>query len=149
MSELLSRRQWRAATGVVLSAAVLLLTVVGPAAAAPPKTGDRLLIPFEGTAATVYPADTSFWIGHGWCATNAADAKRYRRHATRFELFIDGSRVPLATDMCRNDGACLVSKINFHNFRVGSPVGTHVFTGVWYLDGEVFTSGELEVTFGP
>ena len=56
-----------------------------------------LSIPFEGAAATVHPADTAFWIGHGWCATNDAEVKSYRPHATRFELFQDGSPVPLAT----------------------------------------------------
>lgn len=135
----------------LLMAGALTAGLAGAALAAPPRTGDRISL-FDPPA--TFPADTAFWIGHGWCLTQEEldegvvdSPSDVIRRASRFELFVDDVAVPLATDLQRDVDICVVQKFNFHNFRAGLPAGAHHFRGEWYLAGSHNLTMEADVEF--
>lgn len=95
---------------------------------------------FEGSGAIDVPADTPFWVGHGW-GTDAPykdlsknDRKAFDSHATTFELAVDGTLVSSGERRVFFDEDGTRVKLFFTDFRDGM-TGTHVFTGMWFVDG--------------
>lgn len=118
-----------------------------------PRTGDRigLLCVYLGTcpAEQSYAADTPLHVAHGW-SDFTDNWRAIVDHDSRFELLIDGKRVPMATDLelglGRNPES--VSKTNVANMRHGLPAGTYAFVGRWYgPDGNLSFEAVKTVTF--
>ncbi len=135
--------------------AVLILVIVGvvgvvPALSGatipPPRTtGEKLNLAtlcgseeFEIT----FPADTPFYIAHGFRWLPGAEYAETRagvmRPTTHFELFVDGVRAPSVPFIYYDGSTGLGTKANLTNYPNGFPSGgPHSFDGLWYDDGSL------------
>jgi hypothetical protein len=131
---------------------LLAAIVVAPAATAgPPTTGSRIIL-FPGVAGPlVYPANTPFFVEHGWgCGDQAAvDAHSggCLDPQTRFTLYVDGRRMSATTVLDVAPGGIVLSKFDLTNFRFGLPAGEHVFEGQWWSDGVLSVDSIVTITF--
>lgn len=107
--------------------------------------GQRIGIFPGGATTTMYPAGTPFWVGYGFAAEPASDA-RIEEASTRFELDVDGDPVSMLTDV-HSDGGLPVRKTNIAEFPAGLPVGWHDFTGRWYDGGRLMLSSRMAIQF--
>ena len=97
------------------------------------------------------PADTPFWIGQGF-ATDASQGEVPADGApgfASFELYVDGSAVPLRKDVEFAGGAAAptVGIVWYHNFATGLAGGTHHFEGRWVAAGSLILQLEADVLF--
>jgi hypothetical protein len=142
----------RVRTAALIVSGMLALAVAMPVAAKDiPRTGDQLNL-FDPP--TTMAANEPFWVGHGWCSTaDDADPMRSILDPTSQIVFTaDGAVVATGTDVSFDvsfpDGVtCITLKINYHNFRVGLPIGSHTIAGCWYLLGELQFCREAAVAF--
>lgn len=122
--------------------------VVAPAAPSRVRrTGAQLNI-FPGSATpTVFAAHTPFWIGYGFVpAPQQKSGGTPLDRTTRFELTVDGARVPGRTDV-EEEGGHIVSKLTVASFDAGLPAGWHRFSGRWYVGGKLLLSNETSIEF--
>jgi hypothetical protein len=137
----------RMALPMVLASALLVSAGVGIASANSvphPELRINLFVP----PATM-PADTPFWIGHGFSiAPDELPADSVPGAAT-FELYVDGSAVSLRKDVEYAGGNSVdsVAFIWYRNFDQGLPAGEHRFEGRWYVDGAIFLELGADVLF--
>ena len=101
-----------------------------------------------GAIPAIYPAGTAFRIGYGFTldAGDSETAKRGLGDDTRFELEVDGSRVPMRTDLQLED-AVPVRKTDIADFPSGLPAGWHDFAGRWYDAGKLVLSSRTTIEF--
>ena len=115
----------------------------------PDRAGTRLNI-FPGSATpSVLPAGAPFWIGYGFVPepSESDDAARWALDGeTRFELFVDGDPVSLATDLKIEDGRT-VSKLSVASFGSGLTLGWHRFSGRWYEAGALVLTSDRSIEF--
>jgi len=130
--------------GVQMKKTTFLLIVVVALLLATPAfarehepTGDQIVIRCDDPDAQYcwdtgnYPADTAFYISHGWIDLSPS----YVPGQIRFELEVDGVNVPPTyVEFTRNhdpdDPGWFLNKIYFFNFPEGM-TGTHTFEGHW------------------
>lgn len=136
---------------LVLSSALLLVSIAPVAAGSQPRTGDQISLFAPPTTAA---ANQPFWVGHGWCSTSDDQdpLKLIVNPSSRVDLAVDGQAVATGTDLSFDvsfpDGVtCIALKINYHNFRPGLPAGSHTLTGCWYLLGELQFCREATIDF--
>ena len=122
-----------------------------PISILPAPAGNRigLLGPcFFGISDIGFPADTGFFVAHGWNFapwedTSAADKHAAASRATVFELSIDGviQRADLHAAMIPGtpDGQVFV-KLWVTEYHEGLS-GTHLFVGRWYIDASISSIG--------
>lgn len=120
----------------VLAITAVLLASAPAAANSIPRTGDRLNLFVPPATA---PADTPFWVGHGFATEPPELPAAIADGSAWFELYVDGAAVSLRKDVDFLGGAS-VESVNigwFHNFADGLPSGSHHFEGRWYVYGGV------------
>lgn len=111
-----------------------------------PPNGVPLNI-FPGSATpAVFPASAPFWIGSAFVPDPGDSAADALAPETRFELEIDGKRVPLATEVDVESGRT-VQKLSIAVFDVGLPAGWHRFAGRWYVAGKLVLSNDRSIEF--
>ena len=112
-----------------------------------PTTGDQITLGncVASPCTSTYAANEPFFVRQGF-VTNGTDEDRRSLldPRTRFELTVDGERVPAALDLDLN--ADPPSKLYITNFRFGM-TGTHTLEGCWYSDGELQFCGTRSITF--
>ena len=101
---------------------------------------------FDGVTEMEFPEDEDFFVIHGWgtgfwSLEPPANKTAFQGPATKFDLLVDGKlvgpdEVIFAVDVV-NDGA---SKNFLTEFDDDDAEDTHVFTGMWFLDG-LFVGG--------
>src|SRR5438067_918688 len=131
-------RRRRACLALLLLLAAL--AAVSAAAAAPPTTGTHIGLMPGLTGPLVYPADTPFFVEHGFgCGPDQAAVDAHTDNCldpqTRFTVSVDGRQMPSTTVLDVDAGGTMQSKLNLTNFRFGLPAGQHVFHGQWWHDG--------------
>jgi hypothetical protein len=89
------------------------------------------------------PANTAFWIGHGFGMDSGELPSDVAPGSEQFQLYVDGTAVGLHKDLEFKGGASAgsVSALWYHTFTDGLPAGEHSFVGRWYQDGSL--TGEL------
>jgi len=111
--------------------------------------GRRIGIFPGGPTPTMFPAGSPFWIGYGFVPTPGdldGEEPGFLTRDTRFELDVDGDRVPVATDFETAD-ATPVRKTDFVDFPGGLPAGWHEFAGRWYESGALILSSRCRIQF--
>lgn len=124
---------------------------------------------FTGTGEIDFPADTPFWVRHGWFAPGWSDLpfeekRAFMSSATKFVLQVDGveARSRMVSPHVETFFGFEDVKLKsfYSEFRDGMS-GTAVFTGMWFFDeshpffgGELgvpvpFTKCDLTVNFAP
>ena len=132
---------------LTLIACMLSLVVELPASAnSVPTTGSRISVltgPYQ------YPANTPFYVEHGFGCFLNSDAANCATASTSFVLFVDGVQQPSRKDVDQVslDGVRLLGVGYLTNFPQGLTVGAHTFIGVWYLNGSFFQERTITVTF--
>lgn len=121
-----------------------LVVTVSPANGMSDKGGRIGIFP-GGATPTMYPANTTFWVGYGFAADSAGDAD-LEDVTTRFELDVDGEPVSMLTDV-HTDAGLPVRKTNIAEFPAGLRVGWHDFTGRWYDGGRLILSSRAAIQF--
>lgn len=121
-----------------------LVVTVSPADGMSDKGGRIGIFP-GGATPTMYPANTTFWVGYGFAADSAGDAD-LEDVTTRFELDVDGEPVSMLTDV-HTDAGLPVRKTNIAEFPAGLRVGWHDFTGRWYDGGRLILSSRAAIQF--
>lgn len=117
-----------------------------------PATGMRINL-FPGfVGPTVYPANTPFFIKHGWgCGDQASlDARSgdgCLNPDTNFVVLVDGQQTHSITDLEVGPGGIVAGKTNLTNFRFGLSPGTHTFEGQWWFDGSLAMLSNVNVLF--
>ncbi len=100
---------------------------------------------------TTFPADTGFFVAHGWIAFSwtertAEERRGFNYPTTTFMLEIDG--VPQKSAQHNNRDAIADTKGKWFVTEIhkGLPAGPHVFTFTWYIDGsiDIFTPGDFK-----
>ena len=124
--------------------AALVVVSVSPTNGRSDKEGRVQIFP-GGATSTMYPAQTSFWIGYGFAADPESEI-RLDEDATRFELDVDGVPVPMRTDVQTESGVP-VRKSDIAEFPSGLPVGWHDFSGRWYDGGRLILSSRAAIQF--
>jgi hypothetical protein len=131
-------------TGAVVAIALACAVLATPAGAtAVPNTGTRVTLgqcvasPCESTL----PAGEPFFIEHGFVGSTREELVNPR---TRFELSVDGARVPATLVLDLTSGE--PSKLYLTNFRFGM-TGVHTFVGCWYADGDLLFCGTRTIAF--
>lgn len=95
--------------------------------------------------ASTYPAGMAFHVAHGFAGPDAS-REALLDPGTRFELTIDGERIPSAVDLELNGE--WPQKTNVSNVRHGLS-GVHTLVGQWYAAGVLVQTGTRTVTFTP
>ena len=117
-----------------------------------PTTGIRLnILTACPSSSTTFPANTNFWVRHGWAFSDWSQASKneqmaFKDDTTRFDLLVDGSLVKSN----RDTNYVVSTDIYFKSFLTNFPgglTGTHVFTGRWYLDGSLAGGTRGEAVF--
>ncbi|HEX4747560.1 MAG TPA: hypothetical protein VFU99_11845 [Gaiellaceae bacterium] len=121
-----------------------LVVTVSPANGMSDREGRIGIFP-GGATTTMYPADTSFWVGYGFAADPAGDPE-LDSEGTRFELDVDGSPVAMLTDLHAESGLP-VRKTNIAEFPGGLPAGWHDFSGRWFDGGRLILSSRASIQF--
>jgi hypothetical protein len=132
-------------------AAVLALTVALPASAnGIPTTGTQINIRFPPAT---YPANTPFYVEHGFGCLLDSDSASCANASTAFVLWVDGVQQPSQKDVSvvynTFIGAKLLGVSYLTNFPDGLPLGTHTFTGIWYQNGSISDEATATVSFTP
>jgi len=97
-----------------------------------PTTGTRIALLAPPPS---FPADTPFYVTQGFtCEASKTGCLSGLAH---FDLYLDGTKEPSATDVTLGDKGTLLSKFNLTNFPSGLSAGPHVFRGEWYYLGEL------------
>jgi hypothetical protein len=123
--------------------------VVAVSSASGMGRGDARIGIFPGGAIpSMFPAGTPFWIGYGFAPEleDGAGARRELGPDTRFELDVDGERVPMLSDV-RKGGATPLRKTDIAEFPSGLPAGWHDFVGRWYDGGKLILSSRTTIEF--
>jgi len=124
-----------------------VLAVALPAAANDrPSTGTP--IPLGPLGPTTFPANTPFYIEHGFvCDLGDAACIREQISANAgFDLYLEGVLQPSKVDVDRRDGGTL-SKLYLTNYPSGLPAGTYTFVGINTLDGIAVLTRIKTITF--
>ena len=110
--------------------------------------GARLDIFPGGVTPAVFPARVPFWVGYGFAPDRAAPspADAFAEDATRFELEVDGRRVPVRSLLLR-EGEAVVRKTELAEFPSGLPAGWHGLTGRWYDRGKLLLTNRVTIEF--
>ena len=131
--------------------AALALTVgaltAASASGAPPTTGSQITLGtcVASPCVSSYPAGEPFFVRQGFTTDGTREDLRVLLDPqTRFELTVDGTKVPATVDL--DVTAANASKRYVSNFRFGM-TGIHTFVGCWYSDGTVVFCGTRTVTF--
>jgi hypothetical protein len=120
------------------------VVVAPPGSSSVSRSGERLDI-FPGSLGPdVFAARTPFWIGYGF-APEDSDALSISPD-TEFELFVDGKRSRLRSDVHRED-ARVVRKFMVARFPDGLPAGWHRFAGRWYDEGRLALTSDRSIEF--
>jgi hypothetical protein len=128
-------------TEVVMAA--LVVVTVPPANE---EIGDARIGIFPGGAIpTMYPAEAPFWVGYGFAADSASDA-RLDDAGTRFELDVDGEAVAMLSEVDA-DAGLPARKTDVARFPNGLPAGWHDFSGRWYEAGRLILSSRAAIQF--
>ena len=113
------------------------------------RPGARLNI-FPGSATpAVMTAGAPFWVGYGFVPEPSepdAEGSWASDDETRFELLVDGDRVPLETDLTVEGGRA-VSKLSVGVFPDGLAAGWHRFSGRWFEAGSLVLTSERSIEF--
>ena len=109
-------------------------------------TGERIGIFPGGATPAVYAADTAFWIGYGFATDGADPEKRALDDDTRFELYVDGERVEMRTELEKGEEAP-ERKTDVADFAAGLPPGWHELVGRWYDGGKLILSSRASIEF--
>ena len=131
-------------TAALVVAAVF---VVSAAAHGIPTTGTQITLGncVAAPCGSTYPAGEPFFVKHGFITNGTEEVRRSLLDPeTRFELTVDGQRVPAALDLDLN--ADPPSKLYITNFQFGM-TGTHTLEGCWYGDGVLLYCGTRTITF--
>jgi hypothetical protein len=123
-------------TSFLLIVVVSLLLVTPALAKEQEPTGERINIhcgyePADCSGTQDYPANTAFYIGHGWLYWTP----RWVPGQARFELEVDGVIVqPTFVQFTRIPGEpeYFLNRLYFFNFPDGM-TGTHTFEGHWII----------------
>lgn len=110
--------------------------------------GARLAIFPGGATPAVFAADTAFWVGYGFApdvGDSAGDTGALDQD-TRFELYVDGRRVEMRTELQLDDDAP-VRKTDIADFPAGLPAGWHELVGRWYEGGKLILSSRTSIEF--
>jgi hypothetical protein len=131
----------------LLAGALLLTAGVGFASANSVPHPDLQMNLFTPTA--TMPADTAFWVGHGFSTASQELPSAIVRASAVFELYVDGSPVALRRDVEFEGGEAVesVGMIWYRNFEMGLPAGEHHFEGRWYVYGGLFMNLEADILF--
>ena len=121
-----------------------LVVTVSPANEMSDREGRIGIFP-GGATTTMYPADTSFWVGYGFAAEPGSEPD-LEEPGTRFELDVDGEPVTMLTDL-HSDAGLPVRKTNVAEFPEGLPAGWHDFRGRWYDGGRLILSSRAAIQF--
>jgi hypothetical protein len=129
----------------------LALAVALPASAnSVPTTGAQLNIRFPPAT---FPANTPFYVEHGFGCLLDRDAASCAHASTVFVLWVDGVQQSSQKDVSvvynTFVGDYLLSVGYLTNFPDGLPAGTHTFTGIWYSDGVMTDEATATVSFTP
>jgi hypothetical protein len=125
-----------------------LVVTLSPPSDRSALTGARLGIFPGGPTPAVYAADTAFWIGYGF-APDVGDPSGdvgALDDETRFELYVDGGRVEMRTELELESDAP-VRKTDSADFPAGLPAGWHEFVGRWYDGGKLILSSRSSIEF--
>lgn len=145
---------------LVIVALIGLMPALSGGAAALPLTGVQLpgvyLACNEGGPTTLtFPADTPFYVAHGWIQPGWRDPsvttpelrKATLSPTTFFEFFIDGARVRSVPWMGYDPTTDWFTKGNVSNFPAGMPAGTYTLEAIWYFDGGWLAGCTMTETF--
>ena len=96
--------------------------------------------PFLGVGETDFPEDEDFFVNHGWGFSDWSqfpeDQGPFQAPTTRFDLLVDGESVgPDEVTFEIDVGNDFAAKSFITNFDDDDAEDTHVFTGMWFLDG--------------
>ncbi len=91
-----------------------------------------------------YPADTGFFVRHGWAWTDwtdpeltpSEDRRGFMYQTTKFELYIDGELQKSSLKAFHDRESDWKFKLFVSEFHDGM-TGAHLFAGKWYLDGSL------------
>jgi hypothetical protein len=125
--------------------AVTLAVAAVPAAANnKPVTGPR--IAFFPAPPTMFVANSPFHIEQGFsCLLNDTPCVTSQiTGQSTFHLYLDGVLQPSTPDVDVTDGA--IRKLQLTNYPNGLH-GTHMFVGVWILDGAVTMTATMTISF--
>ena len=107
---------------------------------------------FDGITEIEFPEDEDFFVNHGWGFSDWSlfpeDQGAFQAPTTRFDLLVDGEPVgPDEVTFEIDVGDDFAAKSFITNFDDDDAEDTHVFTGVWSLDGFLVggTPGEAVV----
>ncbi len=127
--------------------ALAAFTLSGPAAASQRyywtgTTEQQIDLLEHCNGAETYPADTPFWVAHGflfegWSAFTPQEKEARMLPTTHFELQIDGTVQPSAMLALYIPQLDLKAKIFPSGYDNGFPAGEHDFLGTWYVDGSI------------
>lgn len=110
--------------------------------------GSRINVLGNCFGSVTYPADTLFWVSHGWAffpwSDFSAQEKRAANHpSSTFTLLIDGE-VQKSAQHTRVDPSVDVKFKSFvTEIHDGLPAGTYTFTDEHYIDG-FFLGGDFK-----
>lgn len=124
--------------------AALVVVTVSPANGISDREGRIGIFP-GGATPTMYPANTSFWVGYGFAAEPDSPVGLVEA-TTRFELDVDGKPVSMLSDVHSDDGLP-VRKTDIAEFPGGLPAGWHDFAGRWYDNGRLILSSRTTIQF--
>jgi hypothetical protein len=93
---------------------------------------------------TTFAADTPFHIAQGF--TCEAGREDCLSGLTHFDLYLDGTEQPSATDLTFSSPGTLSSKLDLTNFPNGL-AGTHTFRGEWYYLGVLVDTRTVTIDF--
>jgi hypothetical protein len=112
------------------------------------RAGARIGIFPGATTPSVFPAGTSFWVGYEFVAEQRDEAAGIRElgPGTRFELDVDGERIPMRA-RARKGKSSPARKADVAEFPSGLPAGWHDFAGRWYDCGKLVLSTRTSIEF--
>jgi hypothetical protein len=125
-----------------------LVVALSPAKGMGRLAGTRIGI-FPGAATpSVFPAGTSFWVGYEFVAEQRDEAAGVGElgPGTRFELDVDGERIPMRGRV-RKGKSAPARKADVAEFPAGLPAGWHDFAGRWYDGGRLVLSTRTSIEF--
>lgn len=122
---------------IILICAMLILMSVNPVQAKSHETtGEKIDINYDGTF--TYPAETAFYISHGWWLAPKYEIK-YPTGGYEFRLDIDGEYIEEdyidRTKVIDEELGFLILTVWVFNFPDGM-TGSHTFGGHWFMPCE-------------